>query len=229
MQLAEAIGGTGGLYPIRRRCPNRHRTGAVFLPDLSRHATRLDRNQVARMLHACEVVERATKAPGRRNGALGLATVAVLRCLVLRFLNRKSGLCFPSYRALQDATGFCRQTIAKALRALEAVGVLIVTRRLVRVRDDARGIVMTRQGSNVYRFQAMPALVPLPLCPAQPLKPRGFLSRVYPVDGNHRVPVQNLEQVAREVGLRGEIVVRAQPKDWRERARLSIAFNMTRE
>lgn len=228
MQLAEAIGGNGCAYPIRRRCPNRHRTGAVFLPDLSRHTTRLDRNQVARLIYGCEAFERSTKAPGRRNGALGLATVAVLRCLALRFLNRKSGLCFPSYSALQKATGFCRATIAKALQALEAVGVLIVTRRMVRVRDDARGIVMTRQGSNVYRFQAMPALVPLPLCPAQPLKPRGFLSRVHGMDGNHRVPVQNLEQVAGEVGFQGEIVVTPQPKDWRERARLSIGLSMTR-
>lgn len=227
-QLAEAIGGNATVYPKRRRSPNRHRTGAVFVPDLNRHATRLDRNQIARLLHACEVFERATKAPGCRNGSLGLPTLALLRCLVMRFLNRKSGLCFPSYQALQDATGFCRQTIAKALRTLEAVGVLSVTRRLVRVRDETRGTVVARQGSNVYRFQAMPEIVPLPLGPARPLKPRGFLARVYRVDAYYHYTDNIVENETSKVGLQGQIASLAVPTCWRERARLDLKRRMTR-
>jgi hypothetical protein len=55
--------------------------------------------------------------------------------LLLTFHNGGSGQCNPSYAALQERTGYCRATIAKALQILEAMKVLTITRRLVRVRD----------------------------------------------------------------------------------------------
>ena len=71
--------------------------------DPRQHCRPLDRNERVRVIVAAEALERRTKAPGARNGALG-------------FHNRASGLCCPSYGALQAATGFCRQSIANALK-----------------------------------------------------------------------------------------------------------------
>ncbi len=132
----------------------------------------IDRNQRARILAVAEALERRTKAPGRRNGALGLATIVILRALLIRFANSQTGLCSPSYTALQAATGFCRQTIADGLYRLEQSGLVTVVRRLVRERvtrvNPATGLietfVATVQGSNLFRFNAPSAqeLVPIP-------------------------------------------------------------------
>jgi hypothetical protein len=46
-------------------------------------------------------LERRTKEPGRKNGALGYVGLAILRALLLRFLGR-NGLCCPSYETLQE-------------------------------------------------------------------------------------------------------------------------------
>lgn len=131
----------------------RYRKGVGFVMDELAHYSRIDRNAKARLLHACEVLERSTKAPGRRNGALGLHTLAVLRCLLLRFHNAGNGRCCPSYQSMQEATGFCRQTIARAISRLEAVGVLVVTRRLVRELCHSSGRLVVRQGCNLYAFR----------------------------------------------------------------------------
>jgi hypothetical protein len=72
----------------------------------------------------------------------------VLRVLVLHFIRKGDGLCTPSYTTLQAATGLCRGSIARALRRLEACGLIKVTRRLVREVID--GVMTCRQGSNLY-------------------------------------------------------------------------------
>jgi DNA-binding MarR family transcriptional regulator len=127
---------------------NRYRRGSVFVMDPRAHSTPLDRNQRAKILAQAEAIERRTKVKGRRSGVLGLTGLAVLRALVLQYNN---GICNPSYSELQRRTGFCRQTIARALRALEAVGLIRVVRRLVRKVVD--GIVRVVQGTNLYAFQ----------------------------------------------------------------------------
>ena len=63
----------------------------------------------------------------------------VLRALLLRFHRGSDGLCCPSYTVLMAATGLCRQSIANALKRLEAAGILRITRRLVREVIDAGG------------------------------------------------------------------------------------------
>lgn len=198
----------------------------MFVLDTARHSTKLDRNAKARLLHSCEVFERKTKASGRRNGTLGLCTVTVLRVLLTRFHNRVTGLCCPSIETLQDATGFCRATIVKAIGILERIGVLGVVRRLVRVLDVVTGLVMTRQGSNLYAFRELPALIPLPSSSAQPLKRKVFFGRVYGVDRNHinkSITTENTAPSSEEVrGFREEIAARPAPKDWKERARMSF-------
>jgi hypothetical protein len=73
---------------------------------------------------------------------------AALRALVLRFHRASDGYCAPSYTVLQAATGLCRQSIARALQRLEAAGILVICRRLIREVID--GVMVCRQGSNLY-------------------------------------------------------------------------------
>ncbi len=129
-----------------------YRKGVGFVMDEARHFTPLDRNQKARIIHVVETFERTTKAKGRRNGDIGIPATIILRMLLNGFHNARSGRCCPSYETIRKRTGFCRATIAKALAALERLGVLVITRRLVRVRS-AIGEVVVRNGSNLYGFQ----------------------------------------------------------------------------
>lgn len=138
-----------------------YRRGAVFVRDAREHSRPLDRNQKAKILYLAERLERSTKAAGRRNGCLGYVGLAVLKALLLTFHNSQTGMCSPGYGALQKATGLCRQSIATALKRLEACGVIQVVRRLVRlaVAYDCPNMggrvsaVVTRQDTNLYRLQ----------------------------------------------------------------------------
>ncbi len=94
----------------------------------------LDRNDRARVMVCAEALERRTKRKHKRDGVLGQAGLAVLRCLVNYFQNRHSGRLDPSYRQMQGYTGFCRQTIARAIKNLELAGILEIMRRIVRER-----------------------------------------------------------------------------------------------
>jgi hypothetical protein len=94
----------------------------------------LDRNDRARVLHCAEALERRTKRKHKRDGVLGQSALALLRCLLNHFQNGKSGRLDPSYTQMQKITGFCRQTIADALKALERAGILEIMRRIVRER-----------------------------------------------------------------------------------------------
>lgn len=138
--------------------------------DVARHCTKMDRNAKARLLVACEAMERATKGKGRRNGLISIPGMILLRCLLLRFHGGQTGLCCPSIETLASVTGLCKQSVVNGLARLEAAGVLKITRRLQRYRDQL-GNVAVRQGTNLYAFSEMPALVPLP--------------RVYQIGGNH--------------------------------------------
>jgi hypothetical protein len=89
----------------------------------------IDRNARARLVFQAEAYERRTKAKGSRGGSLMPSGIQVLRAIAFVFLNLPRGAAWPSYDALQRATGLCRQTIADAIRRLEAAGFLLVTRR----------------------------------------------------------------------------------------------------
>jgi len=152
--------------------PPRRRRGGLGFVDERQHSRPLDRNDRAKLLFLAESLERRSKAKSNKNGALGYTGLRVLRALLLLFQNAKSGLCCPSYTALQCATGLCRQAIADALFRLEATKLLTITRRLVRERITrpcpytGRPIahVQAVQGSNLYAFNlpGKDELVPLP-------------------------------------------------------------------
>jgi len=150
--LMQSLGGV--MAGERRHCGRRYRKNAVFVMDVAKHCTKMDRNAKAKLLHQCEVMERATKRKGRRNGLLGVPALAILRTLLLQF-HGPSGLCCPSYTTLMRTTGLCRQSIATGLRRLQVSRVLLITRRLVRVGG------VCRQASNLYAFSSGPRFVPL--------------------------------------------------------------------
>ena len=176
-----------------------YRRGAVFVTDPRQVFRPLDRNQIARILFLAECLERRTKPAGRRNGVVSQVGLAVLRCLLLGFLNRSTGQCDPSYTTLQCKTGFCRDTIAAALKRLEATGLLTVTRRLVRQRVHRispitgfpETVVTTTQATNAYAM-------------AQP----GAYADALPVPEPRRRPFQALGRFFKgwqtESGIRGQ-------------------------
>jgi hypothetical protein len=195
-----------------------YRHNAIYVSDELAHVTKLDRNQRAKLLWLAEAHERSEKAPGRRNGRLGYTGLAVLRALVLRFMNSRSGLCCPSYTALMCSTGLCRQAIADALARLEHAGIVRIVRRIARERitrlspftGEPETIVTTLQQSNLYSFGspqpgrlALPAPNPRPF----PSRRQGHLNLVYSAD---RKP----NQVEVRKGLSREGA-----GDWRTRAR----------
>ena len=139
---------------------NRYRHGAIYVRDPAAHSTPLDRNAKARLLFLAEALDRRTKAPGRRNGALGYVGLAVLRALVLRFHNSRSGLCYPSILSLECATGLCRGAVCDGLARLERAGIVRIIRRIVRaavtrvspITGLTETYVGTVQSSSLYSF-----------------------------------------------------------------------------
>ncbi len=90
--------------------------------------------------------------PGPATAWVSQPGLRVLRILLLRFVRGSDGLCTPSYVVLMASSGLCKQSVANALKRLEACGIIHVTRRLVREVIDAGGFAMTvcRQASNLY-------------------------------------------------------------------------------
>jgi hypothetical protein len=108
------------------------RRNARFVADWRDHSHALNSHQVARILEAAERLQVRTTAKGRINGAITRGALLVLRALATRFMRKRSGLCCPSYRAIMDATGLCKATVAEALACLESAGILTIVRRLCR-------------------------------------------------------------------------------------------------
>ncbi len=100
--------------------------------------------------------------------------LAVLKALLTGFLRRFDGLCCPSYTDLQAATGLCKQSVANGLKRLEAAGIIRITRRLVREVID--GVVVCRQGSNLYSVHE-------PAAGAERLPVREPVARPFPRPG----------------------------------------------
>lgn len=205
-----------------------YRRGAVFVRDAREHSRPLDRNQKAKILYLAEALERASKAAGRRNGHLGYIGLQVLKALLLTFHNRESGLCNPGYSALQKVTGLCRQSIAQALKRLEACGIITVVRRLVRMQlvhdcpewGMRRAVTVTRQDTNLYCIQE-PTGAPRPQVPcARSFRSRGLLAQiaagvVLQAESTRKAETHKPDQSV-------EFTYCRQTFDWRERARLDM-------
>jgi AraC-like DNA-binding protein len=118
----------------------------------------LDRNAKARIMHLARALSRRTE-PGKAYGQITAKAVAVLEALLWGFHNARSGLCFPSYETIAERAGCARSTVAEALKALEACGLLTWVNRIVRVRErcaDLFGHLGSRirvlRTTNGYQF-----------------------------------------------------------------------------
>lgn len=116
---------------IAARLPNslRPRREKVFGPATG---LPLDREAKVRIMTKARALLRATEA-GKHYGPLTAKAVAVLEALLWGFHNAKSGQCMPSYESIAERAGCARSTVALALKALEAEGLLTWVNRITRV------------------------------------------------------------------------------------------------
>ncbi len=110
----------------------------------------MDRNQKARIEVYARAWSTANKHPGQHRGPLTRATLEVLNILLWKFHNSKSGLCFPSYETIANKAECAVSTVAKAVKALEAAGIMTWAHRLLPVNWKG-GCKLVRQ-SNAYAF-----------------------------------------------------------------------------
>ena len=113
----------------------------------------LDRNAKCRIMVFARAKLRRD-SPGRHYGPVTAKSYAVLEALLWAFHNRHTGLCFPSYESIAKQAGCARSTVALAIKALEAAGILTWCNRLRRVRvyGPAGWRWRVVRTSNGYRF-----------------------------------------------------------------------------
>jgi hypothetical protein len=105
-----------------------YRRGSVFGGPACR---KLDRNMRVRLLYLATALDRRTRQRGQHGGILKRTGIEVLRQLLFTFLNMQTGACFPSHEQIAQAAGCCIETVRKAIRALEAAGIVQTVRRKV--------------------------------------------------------------------------------------------------
>ncbi len=140
---------------MRRAHPGTRRD-KVFGPG---RAIPLDRNAKARIWAYAQGYTALHRRRGQHRGPLTRAYFDVLRSLLWGFHNAQTGRCFPSYEAIAEKAKVHRSTVARAIAALEAGGVLTWENRLVRQRVAMPGLVgrvlvlVPRRTSNAYSFR----------------------------------------------------------------------------
>jgi DNA-binding transcriptional regulator YhcF (GntR family) len=115
----------------------------------------LDGNAKARILAFAKGYSARMKKPGQHWGPITQAYQRVLKALLWGFHNAHTGRCFPSYERIAEAAEVSRATVARAIEALEAAGVLTWDNRLIRQKVALAGRSWTwalRRTSNAYRF-----------------------------------------------------------------------------
>jgi hypothetical protein len=131
--------------PARRPRPQRPREklfGNGRLVPLDREAKNRIQVLMRALTHPTE--------PGKHYGAVTAKAEAVGRVLLWVFHNAGTGRCFPSYEAIAKAADCNRDTVAEAIKMLEAAGILTWCNRRARV--TVRGVRKVVRISNSYRF-----------------------------------------------------------------------------
>jgi hypothetical protein len=108
----------------------------------------IDRNDRARILHLAEQLNVRTRLRGQHGGCLKDSGLQVLRALLFRFLDCRTGRLDPSIDTIAAAVGHCRQTVVTALGRLKAAGFIDWVQRVVLV--DVDGHRRPHQTSNAY-------------------------------------------------------------------------------
>jgi hypothetical protein len=109
----------------------------------------LDREAKNRILVLMRALTHPTE-PGKHYGAVTAKAEEVGRVLLWVFHNAGTGRCFPSYEAIGKEAGCHRDTVAEAIKMLEAAGILTWCNRRARV--TVRGVSKVIRISNSYRF-----------------------------------------------------------------------------
>jgi len=109
----------------------------------------LDREAKNRILVLIRALTHPTE-PGKHYGAVTAKAAEVGRVLLWVFHNVKTGLCIPGYDTLAEAAGCHRDTVAEAIKMLEAAGVMTWCNRRARV--TIKGVRKVIRISNSYRF-----------------------------------------------------------------------------
>jgi Helix-turn-helix domain len=109
----------------------------------------LDRNAKARITTLARALMHPTEK-GKHWGPITAKFFEVLKALLWAFHNAKSGRCFPSYETIARKAKCGEDTVARAIVALEQVGILSWCNRLARV--AIKGVVKVIRTSNAYWF-----------------------------------------------------------------------------
>ena len=119
----------------------------------------LDRNAKARIMAYARPFTRRTEK-GKHYGLLTAKYLDVLEALLWGFHNARSGLCFPSLATIAKAADCAVSTVAEAIKALEAVGILSWVNRIARIRERCEDLFGNRgtrwriiRISNAYHFR----------------------------------------------------------------------------
>ena len=181
--------------------------GSQFGPPERR---KLDRNMRVRILHLAIALDRRTRQKGQHGGILKRTGIEVLRTLLFTFLNMQTGACFPSHEQIAQAAGCCIETVRKAIRALEAAGIIETVRRKVvatftsRLRRARYDVAI--QDSNSYLFNT-----PLPDRPTEGDTALPLLKLQSEADASnrHETTQQILNQLPRDLAAALEGLRRA--------------------
>jgi hypothetical protein len=143
---------TGAIGRRPSGAPLYHR-GSQFGPPERR---KLDRNMRVRLLYLAKALDQRTRQKGQHGGMLKRTGIEVLRQLLFTFLNMQTGACFPSHEQIARAAGCCIETVRKAIRALEAAGIVQTIRRKIVAtftsRQHRARYDVAVQDSNSYVF-----------------------------------------------------------------------------
>jgi hypothetical protein len=101
--------------PISQHDRKAWRKGSVYAADFRP----LDPNQRAKIRFLAEAMDPRTHQPGQPGGFLGRSGLAVLRTLITRFHNVKTGRLDPSCTAIAKAANVARSTAQDAIARLE--------------------------------------------------------------------------------------------------------------
>jgi len=160
----DPVTGTVGKRPSGARLYHR---GSRFGPPERRG---LDRNLVAKLLFLAEALDRRTRAKRQHGGLLKGKGLDVLRALLRGFYSYRTGECFPSWDAIAEAAGCCRETVRKKLRVLEQLGIIETVRRKIVASFVNREHRIRFNFAVADRRQHGDLALPL-------LKPEGFLAK----------------------------------------------------
>jgi hypothetical protein len=128
--------------PRRSQPPREKLFGNGRLVPLDREAKNRIQVLMRALMHPTE--------PGKHYGAVTAKAEEVGRGLLWVFHNFKTGLCIPGYDTIAKKAGCHRDTVAEAIKMLEAAGILTWCNRRARVRiGGATKVIRT---SNAYRF-----------------------------------------------------------------------------